>query len=259
MALIPSLQPPLNQFQRLFAGGLQGQREASGAPLGAFQGQGQGVGVNSPSLLGLQGIAPTQLGLSNPQQSNFNLAGAFADAQTQIQQPIEPPSLNGSGSVGFKTDGIGSGSFGASSAALANVGQNIGPTPTVNATQPTSPTAPIPAFTKEQEKRIGELLKTTDKSGLAKGFDLAKTGTDIVGGLASIYFSSQGLKEARKQFDFNRNLTNRNLQNRAAGVNQDLGARFRRTLQSSTGQAIAADDPRVQAFVNQNGANGSAI
>lgn len=256
---LPNIVPNLTDLQTTFHNGFTPQPPFGQNTLASFQGQTPGLQGNT-QLLGLDAANVGGVGLGTPNGPNLDLAGVFAAAQQQqtAQSPSVPPtSFNGGGSVGFKTSG--GGDFSASQSALNNVGGNVGNVPVSTPTAPPAPTVPTPVFNQAQQDAIRKLVSQPEKSALAQGFDLAKTGTDILGGLASIYFGSQGLKEARKQFEFNRGVTNRNLANRAASVNQDLGARFRRTLQSSTGQPVDFNDPRVQEFVRQNGANGSAI
>lgn len=63
--------------------------------------------------------------------------------------------------------------------------------------------------------------------GLAGGLQTAGSAMDILGGLAQIYFGFQQQKLAKKQFNFQRDAFNTNLQNSVQSYNTALGDRIR--------------------------------
>lgn len=100
---------------------------------------------------------------------------------------------------------------------------------------------------------LGRILGNDKQVGLGQlGFQGASA-------LASIYFGSQAVGQARDQLDFNRDTTNRNLANRSTLVNSQIRDQYRRGLQDRTGETVTNDDPRVVEYVRQNGVDGSAL
>lgn len=96
------------------------------------------------------------------------------------------------------------------------------------------------------------LFGNKDNMGMLTG------GAQALGSLGSLYTGIQGMNQAKSQFNFNKQVTNRNAANNAKQTNYSLESRYRQAL---AGEGIYGSDgdSRTSSHMNKWAVDGSAI